>query len=181
MKQQRKKSTQSLLVSLRGRQANNTNITSQDLDQQDDHIVNENTENPTLSIDNLISSSSSNEASSQVKEEPLLVQIKVPIAKTLGEWAGLCKIDSEGKARKVVKCGCVVGKDYGGNVCPSKAFEMSRNSHVNVGSSSNISRQRIEDLKEQVEILKEKLNGYEETKENLATLHSFLQSKFGSK
>lgn len=39
--------------------------------------------------------------------------ITVPNAKTLGEWAGLCKIDSEGKARKVVGCGCVVVKDYG--------------------------------------------------------------------
>ncbi|KAF3948921.1 hypothetical protein ACB098_01G326200 [Castanea mollissima] len=37
----------------------------------------------------------------------------VPSAKTLGEWAGLCKIDSEGKARKVVGCSCVVVKDYG--------------------------------------------------------------------
>ncbi|EOY29582.1 Ribosomal protein eL8/eL30/eS12/Gadd45 - like 8 [Theobroma cacao] len=36
-----------------------------------------------------------------------------PSAKTLGEWAGLCKIDSEGKARKVVGCSCVVVKDYG--------------------------------------------------------------------
>ncbi|KAM3398541.1 hypothetical protein P3S68_002057 [Capsicum galapagoense] len=76
MKQKRKKSTQSLLASLRGRQADNTNIISQDLNQQEDHVVNENTETPTLSLDNLISSSSSNEASSQVKEEPLLVQIK---------------------------------------------------------------------------------------------------------
>ncbi|XP_010265631.1 PREDICTED: 40S ribosomal protein S12-like [Nelumbo nucifera] len=39
--------------------------------------------------------------------------ISVPSAKTLGEWAGLCKIDSEGKARKVVGCSCVVIKDYG--------------------------------------------------------------------
>lgn len=39
--------------------------------------------------------------------------ISVPSAKTLGEWAGLCKIDSEGKARKVVGCSCVVVKDYG--------------------------------------------------------------------
>ncbi|KAG2723240.1 hypothetical protein I3843_02G139300 [Carya illinoinensis] len=34
----------------------------------------------------------------------------VPSAKSLGEWAGLCKIDSEGKARKVVGCSCVVVK-----------------------------------------------------------------------
>ncbi|KAF9616656.1 hypothetical protein IFM89_031520 [Coptis chinensis] len=39
--------------------------------------------------------------------------IAVPSAKTLGEWAGLCKIDSEGKARKVVGCSIVVVKDYG--------------------------------------------------------------------
>ncbi|GAB4828155.1 40S ribosomal protein S12 [Ancistrocladus abbreviatus] len=37
----------------------------------------------------------------------------IAAAKTLGEWAGLCKIDSEGKARKVVGCSCVVVKDYG--------------------------------------------------------------------
>jgi len=30
--------------------------------------------------------------------------------KTLGEWVGLCKIDKEGKPRKVVKCSCVVVK-----------------------------------------------------------------------
>uniref|UniRef100_A0A164WGP0 40S ribosomal protein S12 n=1 Tax=Daucus carota subsp. sativus TaxID=79200 RepID=A0A164WGP0_DAUCS len=39
--------------------------------------------------------------------------ISVPAAKTLGEWAGLCKIDSEGNARKVVGCSCVVVKDFG--------------------------------------------------------------------
>jgi small subunit ribosomal protein S12e len=39
--------------------------------------------------------------------------VSVPSAKMLGEWAGLCNIDSEGKARKVVGCSCVVVKDYG--------------------------------------------------------------------
>ncbi|WJX65580.1 40S ribosomal protein S12 [Trifolium repens] len=40
-------------------------------------------------------------------------QLTVPSAKTLGEWAGLCKIDSEGKARKVAGCSCVAVKDFG--------------------------------------------------------------------
>mmetsp|Transcript_47987 Transcript_47987/g.91710 ORF Transcript_47987/g.91710 Transcript_47987/m.91710 type:complete len:144 (+) Transcript_47987:109-540(+) len=39
--------------------------------------------------------------------------ITVPKAKDLGEWAGLCKIDTEGNARKVVGCSCVVVTDYG--------------------------------------------------------------------
>lgn len=36
--------------------------------------------------------------------------IKVDNNKKLGEWAGLCKIDNAGKARKVVGCSCVVIK-----------------------------------------------------------------------
>ena len=39
--------------------------------------------------------------------------IKVPSNKDLGQWAGLCKIDAEGEARKVVRCSCVVVRDYG--------------------------------------------------------------------
>merc|ERR1712079_21238 len=38
----------------------------------------------------------------------------------LGEWAGLCKIDKEGEARKIVRCSCVVIKDWGK---PSQAQE----------------------------------------------------------
>lgn len=36
--------------------------------------------------------------------------MKVADKKTLGEWCGLCKIDREGKARKVVQCSCAVVK-----------------------------------------------------------------------
>uniref|UniRef100_A0A8D3AGR2 40S ribosomal protein S12 n=1 Tax=Scophthalmus maximus TaxID=52904 RepID=A0A8D3AGR2_SCOMX len=36
--------------------------------------------------------------------------IKVDDNKKLGEWVGLCKIDREGKPRKVVGCSCVVVK-----------------------------------------------------------------------
>eukprot|EP00005_Dracoamoeba_jomungandri_P003472 CAMPEP_0174260248 /NCGR_PEP_ID=MMETSP0439-20130205/9379_1 /TAXON_ID=0 /ORGANISM="Stereomyxa ramosa, Strain Chinc5" /LENGTH=145 /DNA_ID=CAMNT_0015344455 /DNA_START=43 /DNA_END=480 /DNA_ORIENTATION=+ len=39
--------------------------------------------------------------------------IKVPDSKQLGEWAGLCQIDNEGRPRKVVSCSCVVVKDFG--------------------------------------------------------------------
>ena len=38
------------------------------------------------------------------------LRIKVDDNKKLGEWAGLCKIDKEGKARKVVSCSCVAVK-----------------------------------------------------------------------
>ena len=39
--------------------------------------------------------------------------IKVDSNMKLGEWVGLCKIDQEGKARKVVKCSCAVVKNWG--------------------------------------------------------------------
>lgn len=39
--------------------------------------------------------------------------VQVEDGKKLGEWAGLCKIDKEGNARKVVGCSSVVVKDWG--------------------------------------------------------------------
>ncbi|XP_015168772.1 uncharacterized protein, partial [Solanum tuberosum] len=102
--------------------------------------------------------------------------------------------DAIGKVYGVEHSGRVRG--IGGNVCPSAAFGMPRHSisHVNVGTSNNMSHQRVEDLEKHVETLEEKLTGYEETKEkleetkkrlaqnenHLATLHRFLQAKFGS-
>jgi small subunit ribosomal protein S12e len=46
-------------------------------------------------------------------EEHQIHLVMVPDGKTLGEWAGLCKVDKEGNARKVVGASCVVVKDYG--------------------------------------------------------------------
>eukprot|EP00744_Colponema_vietnamica_P002611 GILI01004064.1.p2 GENE.GILI01004064.1~~GILI01004064.1.p2 ORF type:complete len:148 (+),score=50.23 GILI01004064.1:60-503(+) len=45
--------------------------------------------------------------------------IKVDSAKDLGEWAGLYKLDATGTPRKVVKCSCVVVREYG-LVTPAK-------------------------------------------------------------
>merc|ERR1712051_369635 len=42
--------------------------------------------------------------------------IKVDSNMKLGEWSGLCKIDREGKARKVVKCSSCVIRDWEGYV-----------------------------------------------------------------
>ncbi|KAG1660134.1 hypothetical protein FOA52_003794 [Chlamydomonas sp. UWO 241] len=39
--------------------------------------------------------------------------ISVPENKLLGQWAGLCKIDPSGEARKVVGCACAVVTDFG--------------------------------------------------------------------
>lgn len=39
--------------------------------------------------------------------------VKVDDKKVLGEMAGLCKIDKDGNARKVVQCSSVVVKEFG--------------------------------------------------------------------
>jgi len=47
--------------------------------------------------------------------------IKVEDGKQLGEWVGLCKKNSAGKAVKVVGCSCVVVKSWGEDT-PSRQF-----------------------------------------------------------
>ena len=39
--------------------------------------------------------------------------LTVPTAKQLGEWCGLCKIDEEGEARRVVGTSCAVVTEFG--------------------------------------------------------------------
>lgn len=39
--------------------------------------------------------------------------IEVADSKELGEWVGLCKIDKNGDAQKVVGCGCAVIRSFG--------------------------------------------------------------------
>ena len=46
-------------------------------------------------------------------EEQNVSLVMVPEGKKLGEWCGLCKIDEEGEATKVVGCSCAVVLNYG--------------------------------------------------------------------
>merc|ERR1719316_2344566 len=45
--------------------------------------------------------------------EKSVALIDVPDTKSLGEWAGLCKIDKDGLPRKVVGASCVAVTDFG--------------------------------------------------------------------
>lgn len=46
--------------------------------------------------------------------------MQVESKEELGEWVGLCKIDKEGKPRKIVKCSTVVVKVSG--VSPNELY-----------------------------------------------------------
>jgi len=39
--------------------------------------------------------------------------LMVPTGKELGEWTGLCKINEDGEAIKVVRCSCAVVTEFG--------------------------------------------------------------------
>jgi len=54
-------------------------------------------------------------------KEHKIPMIKVEDSKTLGEWAGLCRRNSEGKPVKVVGCSCVVVKSWG-EESPARTF-----------------------------------------------------------
>jgi|LauGreDrversion4_2_1035121.scaffolds.fasta_scaffold741540_1 small subunit ribosomal protein S12e len=43
--------------------------------------------------------------------------------KTIGEWVGLCKITTEGEAKKVIKCSCAVIVDWGVDSAEKKWLE----------------------------------------------------------
>lgn len=63
-------------------------------------------------------SSSCDEPTYKKLVKALCLEKQIPLieaedSKKLGEWAGLCKIDEEGKPRKIVKASCVVITDVG--------------------------------------------------------------------
>ncbi|MED6126835.1 hypothetical protein PIB30_082326 [Stylosanthes scabra] len=83
--------------------------------------------------------------------------------------------------------GKVFGAEHGGRVrefsitvCP-KGFGKSKLifGPSTGGVSNSVSQQVVKNLEKQVEDLEQKLNGYEETKAQLANLHNFLISKYG--
>eukprot|EP00055_Hartaetosiga_balthica_P018439 m.134302 g.134302 ORF g.134302 m.134302 type:complete len:153 (-) comp9547_c0_seq1:397-855(-) len=60
--------------------------------------------------------------------EALCAESKTPLItvddkKKLGEWSGLCKLDEDGQARKVVKCSCIVVKKTKDNTRAYKTLE----------------------------------------------------------
>lgn len=60
--------------------------------------------------------------------------IKVSDAKVLGQWAGLAKIDREGKPRKVVGCSCVVITNYGEDSAALQVLLECEFCHLSFGS-----------------------------------------------
>jgi small subunit ribosomal protein S12e len=44
---------------------------------------------------------------------PRVPLIRVEDGKTLGEWAGLCRYNAEGKAVKPINCSCIVVRNWG--------------------------------------------------------------------
>jgi len=63
--------------------------------------------------------------------------IRVDDNKKLGEWVGLCKIDKEGKPRKVVRCSCVVVKEYGKEATAHEILRKYFKSHGAGGAGSD--------------------------------------------
>ena len=62
-------------------------------------------------------------------EEGGIHLIMVDTGKQLGEWCGLCKIDSEGEAQKVVRCSCAV-VTWGGSAPGGSEMYAEEDSHA---------------------------------------------------
>ena len=57
-----------------------------------------------------------------VFDDLLAAVVQIEDKEELGEWVGLCKIDKEGKPRKVVKCSCAVVKVSYGSFSPCLSY-----------------------------------------------------------